>query len=323
MFPRAIRVSLTHASLAGLAVLLLAAPRAQATNWATRADEYCRPMNTAPRVVTETVEGRRIRRILVPVLAESADSAQRFVNAFLKPSAMVVYARPYNSATYPYNYYVRLLVPPEKGKNFSAADGALKFNGDTWTSYYDNDYVNDLSSKNKSDSPLRFLPQLGSRYVVLQQKKTSVTHTRGFLNQYHNDGQFRTAGERHAAACQAEGRLPGNYAADCMWWLTNLEVKTKDGRGIENIMQNIGSRRTKGPQEIPCLAIHGAKNEHVPVIGIAVNSVEEFQAMSDDALLGPKPTQGRPVAARAAATAQAAPAAAAPAAADATAAAAQ
>ena len=57
-------------------------------------------------------------------------------------------------------------------------------------------------------------------------------------------------------------------------------------------MQLLGTKRTRGPQEMPPLAIYAAKNQMVEVIGVGVSSKESFNAMSNDELMGPEPTQG-------------------------------
>ena len=72
----------------------------------------------------------------------------------------------------------------------------------------------------------------------------------------------------------------------CMWWVVHADV----GKG-QNLAHLMGVRRAKGPEVLAPRLVH-AGNEHVGAIGIPVNSIEEFNAMSDAQLIGPEPAGG-------------------------------
>jgi hypothetical protein len=72
-----------------------------------------------------------------------------------------------------------------------------------------------------------------------------------------------------------------------MWWLPNLEVAKE-----LNLMTALGTRRTRGPQEMPVLAMNVARNQAVEVIGVSTGSVEAFQGMTAEQLFGKGLTNG-------------------------------
>ena len=72
----------------------------------------------------------------------------------------------------------------------------------------------------------------------------------------------------------------------CMWWMVHGEVSEN-----LNLAHHMGVRRGKGPEVLGPRLIH-AGNHNVGPIGIPVNSIEEFNAMSDAQLMGPEPAGG-------------------------------
>jgi hypothetical protein len=73
---------------------------------------------------------------------------------------------------------------------------------------------------------------------------------------------------------------------NCMEWLSNAEV----GPG-KPIFHTLGLTRSRDGHNIQKKLIR-AGNDKVGVIGVKVGSVDEFNAMTDDQLLGPLPAGG-------------------------------
>ena len=72
----------------------------------------------------------------------------------------------------------------------------------------------------------------------------------------------------------------------CMWWVVHADVG-----GGQNLAHLMGVRRAKGPEVLAPRLIH-AGNEYVGAIGIPVNTIEQFNAMTDAQLMGPEPAGG-------------------------------
>ncbi|MCC6750587.1 MAG: hypothetical protein IT371_23195 [Deltaproteobacteria bacterium] len=80
--------------------------------------------------------------------------------------------------------------------------------------------------------------------------------------------------------------------AGCMWWLVQAEVGPN-----QSLWHRLGVSRSASPANLLPKVIH-AGNEWVGPLGIAVNSIEQFNAMTADQLLGPPPGGGAADAAR-------------------------
>jgi hypothetical protein len=118
-------------------------------------------------------------------------------------------------------------------------------------------------------------------YLTLAVNAEEVTHWEGFLSQYVRADQPMRYGTHHF-------RMPGtnNGYGSCMWWLVHGELAP----GL-NLATAMGVRRAKGPEILAPRLIH-AGNERVGPIGVAVNTIEQFNQMTDEQLMGPEPAGG-------------------------------
>ncbi|MFH1131088.1 MAG: hypothetical protein V1754_07115 [Pseudomonadota bacterium] len=257
-----------------LALLLMPATL-HAQEFLARAQAFCG--NNARQVERNLVHPQRpdlrrtIRRIFVPVIP---GQEHNFINTFASAQACVLFARPSTvHRVHPWFQYTRLITR----------------NAETITSW--NSTV-DGGAQIVGERAMPFVAHVpGSRYVVLNLGTTALDFSLKFLATFRNP-QTASMGYgiyHYLQQKQAAGRTPGDVSASCMWWLPNLE--TADN---ETLTQNLGCKRTRGPQEIPALAMHGGITEKVPIVGVAVNNIEEFRSMNEDMLFGPPPTRGEP-----------------------------
>ena len=75
-------------------------------------------------------------------------------------------------------------------------------------------------------------------------------------------------------------------SGNCMEWLTNAEVAP--GTPLFHLL---GLKRSKDGPTMKAKLIHGA-NQRVEVVGVHVKSLDEFNAKTDQDLLGPPPPMG-------------------------------
>jgi hypothetical protein len=75
-------------------------------------------------------------------------------------------------------------------------------------------------------------------------------------------------------------------AGNCMQWLSNAEVAPG-----KPIFHALGLTRSKDGPNITKKLLRAA-NDKVAIVGVKVQSVEQFNAMTDDQLLGPPPSGG-------------------------------
>jgi hypothetical protein len=79
----------------------------------------------------------------------------------------------------------------------------------------------------------------------------------------------------------------GNIGAEnCMWWLMHAEV----GNHLP-LAHALGVTRSRAPENLLKKLLH-AGNDRVGPVGVPVNTVEEFTAMTDAQLMGPPPVGG-------------------------------
>jgi hypothetical protein len=118
-------------------------------------------------------------------------------------------------------------------------------------------------------------------YLALAVDEQEVAHWERFVGQYVTADQPMRNGLRrfHMVAANA-------CYGHCMWWLVHGELAP----GL-NLATAMGVRRAKGPEVLAPRLIH-AGNERVGPIGVAVNSIKQFNAMTDEQLLGPEPAGG-------------------------------
>jgi acyl-CoA hydrolase len=122
-------------------------------------------------------------------------------------------------------------------------------------------------------------PGLGGNYVTFSLEKEQLDHWTNFMlkyapntNLYNGRNLYKTPkGECHGS---------------CMWWMVHGEV------GPElNVAQHLGVQRAKGPEVLFPRAVHSG-DANVGPIGVAVKSIEEFNAMTEAQLFGPEPAGG-------------------------------
>jgi hypothetical protein len=78
----------------------------------------------------------------------------------------------------------------------------------------------------------------------------------------------------------------GNCSNNCMEWLPNAEVAPGQA-----LFHELGITRSKDGANMKAKLLHGA-NARLEVVGVPVGSVEEFNAMTRDQLLGAGPAGG-------------------------------
>jgi hypothetical protein len=117
----------------------------------------------------------------------------------------------------------------------------------------------------------------------------ALDHARQFLRTHHVS-YYGTDIRNYERRMNAAGLQAGDCSSHCMWWLPNLETAP----GV-NLMTQLGTKRTRGPQEMPALAIHLAKSSLVQVVGVGANDQPRLlEGMSQEELMGPPPTKGTP-----------------------------
>ena len=106
--------------------------------------------------------------------------------------------------------------------------------GMLWASAYDN-----RVGPKKSGAQVKQSLTLakGSRLVVLDVGQQAVSHAEQFLTRRHRSSNYSGDIESYKRATRRARFTPGDCAAECMWWLTNLET----GPG-QNVMQLLDGR---------------------------------------------------------------------------------
>lgn len=79
---------------------------------------------------------------------------------------------------------------------------------------------------------------------------------------------------------------------NCMEWLPNAEVAPgQAGQPAVTFFHDLGIKRSKDGPNMKAKMLHAA-NKRIAVVGVTVNSLAEFEAMTDDELLGAPPAAG-------------------------------
>jgi hypothetical protein len=129
----------------------------------------------------------------------------------------------------------------------------------------------------------------GGRYLTLALDRAEVAHWEQFIDTYTPAGVAmfgpRDSGYNNFVNAMKQQGSP--VYGGCMWWVVHAPLSANGG----NLATAMGVRRAKGPEILAPRLIH-AGNERVGPIGIAVNTVEQFNAMTDAQLLGPEPAGG-------------------------------
>jgi hypothetical protein len=125
----------------------------------------------------------------------------------------------------------------------------------------------------------------GGHYLALSVTPEQLAHWDRFITTYTPAGLGLYMGG--LGAFNMAMRKLGNPAyGGCMWWLVHAELAP----GL-NLATAMGVRRAKGPEALLPRLIH-AGNELVGPVGIAVQTIEEFNQMTDEQLMGPEPAGG-------------------------------
>jgi hypothetical protein len=233
------------------------------------AQAYARRHDLPVRTVELRVDGRKVQRTFVPVMVHTAkDFAGRF-NAekgavVLRQSAqdhvhmslLFRFGEGYGYGMHPGVDYVPVKYPM-KLQHDGVAGGYIGFPRGAGNHFY-------YDAAHPTWSPV-----FKGRYVVMALDRPQITHLRRFLAR----GQ---AGKK-GAECVHGG---------CIWWLVHAPVGPE-----QPLAWAMGVKQSRAPEVLARKLIH-AGNERVGVIGIAVDSVDEFAAMKDADLLGPVPQMG-------------------------------
>jgi hypothetical protein len=216
-------------------------------------EAYARQNNLPIRVVQNDLGTREIEREFVPVLPTTHQS---FLEHFQTDHGAVIWRVREDDEV-----HVTVGLTPKRAMAHSSRDGAIG----------------------------HMVHANGGRYLTLALDRAEVAHWDRFIDTYTPaDGRMYSIGGLdglfHFKTHMAQQGNP--VYGGCMWWLVHAEVAP--GLNLANAM---GVRRARGPEILSPRLIH-AGNERVGPIGIAVQSIEEFNAMTDEQLLGPEPAGG-------------------------------
>ena len=101
----------------------------------------------------------------------------------------------------------------------------------------------------------------------------------------HMVGRFEQVGTEPMHTRAAGVRITGHPTGPegCMWWL----VRAETAPGV-NLATTMGVRRSMAPENLIRKLLHQG-NERVQVVGVPVGTVEDFNGMNNEQLLGPAP----------------------------------
>ncbi|MEO6951349.1 MAG: hypothetical protein ABI321_06010 [Polyangia bacterium] len=129
---------------------------------------------------------------------------------------------------------------------------------------------------------------IGAGYLTMALEPHHIDAWNGFIDKFTAPGSHPYAGAEPGVnkftAAQTAAGLPAH--GGCMWWVVHADVG-----GGQNLAHLMGVRRAKGPEVLGPRLVHSG-NERVGPIGIPVNSIAEFNAMTDSQLMGPEPAGG-------------------------------
>jgi hypothetical protein len=241
---------------AGLALLIAGLASAAPPKLTALTKSYAAKNGLPVRIVKNDLGTRQIEREFVPVLAETKDS---FLEHFQAAHGAVIW-RASADAT-----HVTIGINPTRAHNYE------------WRAHA----IGDLDH------------QWGGRYLALALDPAEVAHWERWIDTYTPPGSEMYLGglafgrvDGYTNFTNAMQKLGQPVYGGCMWWLVHAEIS----EGL-NLATAMGVRRAKGPAVLAPRLVH-AGNERVGPVGIAVKSIEEFNAMTDEQLLGPEPAGG-------------------------------
>ncbi|MEO6951350.1 MAG: hypothetical protein ABI321_06015 [Polyangia bacterium] len=126
--------------------------------------------------------------------------------------------------------------------------------------------------------------EIGGGYITMALEKAHVDSWMSFIDKYVPAGHTPIDSLGAFTQAQTAAGLPTH--GGCVWWVVHADVG-----GGQNLAHLMGVRRAKGPEVLGPWLVHSG-NERVGPIGIPVNSIAEFNAMTDSQLMGPEPAGG-------------------------------
>jgi hypothetical protein len=246
-----------------LIAIAVSAP-ASAQRLQAAAEAYAKRNQLIAKKITLNVGGRKVTRVFVPVLAETAKDFASTFNAdkgavILRHSARdLVHVSLLFGWGDGYGYrhtgvYTPVRLPMELQTETERADGQFR---------YDHTHPS-------------WSPSTKGRYLVMELEPPKIAHLRRFLD----DGQ----GGAKPAHCQFGG---------CMWWLVHAPVDAQTP-----LAWAMGIKQSRTPAVLINKLVH-AGNEHVSVVGVAVDNRAAFDGTPDATLLGAAPPMGAAEAAK-------------------------
>jgi hypothetical protein len=142
----------------------------------------------------------------------------------------------------------------------------------------------EISYGKRTQAPTPF----GGRYLTLALDQGEVASWERLIDTYTPAGHalYRGVGAGVVNFYNAMTKLGNPTYGGCMWWVVHAELAP----GL-NLATAMGVRRAKGPEILAPRLVH-AGNERVGPIGVAVNTIEQFNQMTDEQLMGPEPAGG-------------------------------
>ena len=264
---------MTRRTLALGWLCLLAISSHPTSGWAksmrSRAEAYAKRNQLPFRRVQLGMAGRKVNRVIVPVLPHTAED---FANEFSHGNGAVVMRQSVSDAV-----HQSLLFGFGDGYGYGTNGGYIPFRYDMRLQFNTpaGGYVGQTGSFNFDHSHPNWNPAFGGRYVVMQLDRGQIDHLRRYLD----------SGQRGQAwgAC--------NYGG-CLWWLVHAQTGPN-----EPLAWAVGVKQSKAPEVLINKVVH-AGNERVQVIGVGVQNVDQFQSQTDAQLLGAAPPMGAAEASR-------------------------
>jgi hypothetical protein len=238
--------------LGGLVLLFAGLASAAPPRLQALTEEYARKNNLPIRVIKNDLGTREVEREFVPVLPNTHES---FVEHFQTDRGAVIWRIGGDAV------HVAIGLSPNRVMTWGIAR-----------------------------EPVRQMAHLnGGRYLTLALDKAEVAHWEQLVDKYTPAGHAKYSGrlgDGYSNFFNAMHQQGNPVYGGCMWWVMHAEVSP----GV-NLATAMGVRRAKGPEILAPRLIH-AGNERVGPIGVPVSSIEEFNQMTDEQLMGPEPAGG-------------------------------
>jgi hypothetical protein len=218
-------------------------------------EEYARKNNLPIRVVKNDLGTREIAREFVPVLPTTHQS---FVEHFQADRGAVIWRSGAHDLV-----HVMLGVRPNEVMHYRSPRGEGHL--------------------------FRMGHEMGGRYLTLALDRAEVAHFEQFLDTYTPPGRplyKNGVTDGYGKFLEAMKQQGDPVYGGCMWWVVHAEIAP----GL-NLATAMGVRRAKGPESLGPRLVH-AGNDRVGPIGVPVATIEQFNQMTDEQLMGPEPAGG-------------------------------